>query len=478
MELTGGRTTIKLRRSGQVVLLSGAARRRSLSKGALHSQRNFQQGVFITHRRRRIEVTAGSSENAFSDGLVVFVEHSQQTLRSLYLKALPGPLGWAPSYLVPAATGLSIYGSANGHRLLQFLSTLQAPDWFPMSQSLSMQYALHSRLIDTAFDTALATVAALLVFLGLPAMDMILGTDSRTPAQVQGRDVVFKSILYSHVVFYWLLVASACCTASEAQLHPLTALGLMLSVGCSGAMNFVVSHELLHSPAKGDKRVASLALMPVAYSHWVASHLAHHRKVGKMEDPTTARLGEPLYRFIPRSVWGNIVDGWQAEQQRLHSWQLPFYSHQNRLFHWVAGPTLLLAAVYTMWGERGALLGIGQALAAIIMLEDVNYIEHYGLKRRQLAASDKFEKISVFHSWNANWLFTNSIIFSLQRHSDHHENAHKPYQMLENIPEAPQLPASYPAMMLLSLFPGIFFDVMDPRVMQTASKRADKALLE
>lgn len=211
-------------------------------------------------------------------------------------------------------------------------------------------------------------------------------------------------------------------------------------------------------------------------------------------------------------------------------------------------------------------------------LEDVNYIEHYGLKRRQLAASDKyfsfslscmhmsresficsaqdltliaiktkgdelfviswanwclltasfllcrFEKISVFHSWNANWLFTNSIIFSLQRHSDHHENAHKPYQvrlytfkhfrrkhqellvgfsfdwqqwnlpvivsgfmtwqclfglqMLENIPEAPQLPASYPAMMLLSLFPGIFFDVMDPRVMQTANRRADKALLE
>ena len=53
----------------------------------------------------------------------------------------------------------------------------------------------------------------------------------------------------------------------------------MVSVGCSGAMNFVVSHELLHSPAKEDKRVASLALMPVAYSHWVVSHLAHHRKV-------------------------------------------------------------------------------------------------------------------------------------------------------------------------------------------------------
>ena len=49
-----------------------------------------------------------------------------------------------------------------------------------------------------------------------------------------------------------------------------------------------------------------------------------------MEDPTTARLGEPLYKFIPRSVWGNIVDGWQAEQQRLQSQQLPFSSPENR----------------------------------------------------------------------------------------------------------------------------------------------------
>ena len=53
-------------------------------------------------------------------------------------------------------------------------------------------------------------------------------TDLRsvTELQVQGRDVVFKSILYSHVILYWLLVASACCAASEADLHPLTAIGL------------------------------------------------------------------------------------------------------------------------------------------------------------------------------------------------------------------------------------------------------------
>ena len=68
----------------------------------------------------------------------------------------------------------------------------------------------------------------------------------------------------------------------------------MVSVGCSGAMNFVVSHELLHSPAKGDKRMASLALMPVAYSHWVASHLAHHRKVPFGQPILSAQNGAQL----------------------------------------------------------------------------------------------------------------------------------------------------------------------------------------
>lgn len=39
------------------------------------------------------------------------------------------------------------------------------------------------------------------------------------------------------------------------------------------------------------------------------------------------------------------------------------------------------------------------------------------------------ERTTAKHSWNGNWLFTNSIIFRLQRHSDHHAHAHRPYQV-------------------------------------------------
>ena len=38
-------------------------------------------------------------------------------------------------------------------------------------------------------------------------------------------------------------------------------------------------------------------------------------------------------------------------------------------------------------------------------------------------------------------------------------------QYLRHVPDAPQLPASYPAMMLLALCPPLFSRIMDPRAL-------------
>ena len=42
--------------------------------------------------------------------------------------------------------------------------------------------------------------------------------------------------------------------------------------------------------------------------------------------------------------------------------------------------------------------------------------------------SCRVERTTAKHSWNGNWLLTNSVIFRLQRHSDHHAHASRPYQ--------------------------------------------------
>ena len=60
------------------------------------------------------------------------------------------------------------------------------------------------------------------------------------------------------------------------------------------------------------------------------------------------------------------------------------------------------------------------------------------------------------------------ILFQLQRQSDHHRKANRPYQLLRHLPQAPQLPASYATMILLAWIPYWRFKVMNKRVEQYA----------
>jgi alkane 1-monooxygenase len=101
---------------------------------------------------------------------------------------------------------------------------------------------------------------------------------------------------------------------------------------------------------------------------------------------------------------------------------------------------------------------LGQSFVAFSLLEIVNYIEHYGLTRRQLgdpsllspksgpldqatAIREKihFEAVTPRHSWNADQRITNLFLFKLQRHSDHHAYASRRYQILRSFSEAPQV---------------------------------------
>jgi alkane 1-monooxygenase len=43
-------------------------------------------------------------------------------------------------------------------------------------------------------------------------------------------------------------------------------------------------------------------------------------------------------------------------------------------------------------------------------------------------------------------------------------NGSRPYQTLRSVPGAPQLPAGYPAMVMLALLPPLWFRVMHPRL--------------
>jgi alkane 1-monooxygenase len=123
----------------------------------------------------------------------------------------------------------------------------------------------------------------------------------------------------------------------------------------------------------------------------------------------------------------------------------------------------MYGVVAGMWGLPGATFLAAQAVLAFLLLETINYIEHYGLERRQVAPG-KYERVRTWHSWNSSHRVSNWLLINLARHSDHHLVASKRYQVLDHLEEAPQLPAGYGAMFIAALVPPLWRRLMDPRL--------------
>ena len=98
-----------------------------------------------------------------------------------------------------------------------------------------------------------------------------------------------------------------------------------------------------------------------------------------------------------------------------------------------------------------------------LLLETVNYIEHYGLQRK-INSNGKYERVQPYHSWNSNHPIGRIMLFELSRHSDHHYNSYRKYQVLKNHNNSPEMPTGYPGMMILSLIPPLWFFVMNKRI--------------
>jgi alkane 1-monooxygenase len=237
-----------------------------------------------------------------------------------------------------------------------------------------------------------------------------------------------------------------------------------LAVGTvTGGIGITIAHELGHRSSRLDRTIAKALLVSVAYGHFFVEHVrGHHVRVATPDDPATALRGVSVYRFIPRSVVGSFRHAWRLERMRLGRRGRSAWHPSN----WVLSASLLsaglLALAWRVSGPQGALLFGVQAVWAFVLLEIINYVEHYGLLRRRV--DGRYEPVREGHSWNADFAVSNWVLFNLQLHSDHHAHMNRPFEQLRTVANAPQLPAGYPTMVLLALLPPLWFAVMDPRL--------------
>lgn len=254
---------------------------------------------------------------------------------------------------------------------------------------------------------------------------------------------------------------------------PLELVGTVLLMGVtSGSFGITVAHELVHRRAAWQRGVGVALLLLVHIPHFRIEHVHnHHAHVGTPRDPATARLGESLYRFFPRSLAGQFLGAWRLERDRRRRRGLPPLGPGNRMLTYLALQVLLDLAVLLAFGWVGLGAFLLQGLVAVWLLESVNYIEHYGLARRPLSDGG-FEPLTERHSWNAGHAVTNAALFNLGMHSAHHLEAARPFPLLYNRREMPQLPTGYAGAVLLAMLPPLWHRIMDPRARAFAERAA------
>jgi alkane 1-monooxygenase len=238
---------------------------------------------------------------------------------------------------------------------------------------------------------------------------------------------------------------------------------LVMGLLC-GTFGINVGHELGHRVNRFEQTLAKALLLTSLYMHFFTEHnKGHHKRVATPEDPSSARYGEMIYIFYLRTIIFSYISAWHIANAEMRNKNKPVLSLQNEMIQFQLIQAGFIAVILLIFGWMVLLYFLAAAFIGILLLETVNYIEHYGLRRKETGAG-KYERAMPVHSWNSDHMIGRLMLFELSRHSDHHYLASRKYQILRHHDDAPQMPTGYPGMMLLSLFPPAWFAVMNKRV--------------
>lgn len=276
------------------------------------------------------------------------------------------------------------------------------------------------------------------------------------PDPGSSRESAYSALLWLYVPFQMAVLLFALHILVTSGLTHWEAYGLALSTGfITGGIGITVAHELIHRRRPWERALGLSLLAMVLLMHFRVEHVfGHHKNVGTPEDPATARRGESLYAYYFRAIPGALRHAWALERKKGLG--------RNRILHYL----LIQIGIVIALGWAGGLLAVGffvfQAWTAWLLLATIDYVEHYGLRRRETSPG-RYEPVGGAHSWDSPNPVPNAFLFNLGLHSAHHLEPFKPYQKLRPVFAAPRLPAGYPTMLLFALFPPIWRKLMDNR---------------
>lgn len=215
----------------------------------------------------------------------------------------------------------------------------------------------------------------------------------------------------------------------------------------AGVYGVTSAHELIHRSRRWERHLGLVQLLSCGFAHFRIEHLyVHHRLAATPLDPATARRGQSLYSYWLRALPLGWWKCWSADKRMLRDQLLQI----------------------SVWGSVGLCFGLDgiilfgvQSLIAMLLLSTVDYLEHYGLERREIAPG-KYEAFGPAHAWEARQRLSNLTLFNLGLHPSHHLEASTPYPELKTVPASPRLPFGYSAALLAAMIPPLWKKMIHP----------------
>ena len=302
-----------------------------------------------------------------------------------------------------------------------------------------------------------------------PLLDWAIGSDSSNPPEEivpqLEEDKFYRLLTYATIPMHYIVLVACTWVVGTQSLSPIMVVVLAVVAGGASGIGINTAHELGHKNTTLENWLSKITLAVPAYGHFCVEHnRGHHVRVSTPEDFASSRLGESIYAFAMREIPGTAKRGWQLERERLAKLGVSTWSIHNEILQSYAISAVLQGSLVAYFGWITLPFLLIHNFWAWFQLTSANYIEHYGLLREK-KANGNYERCKPHHSWNANYVLSNIVLFHLERHSDHHAYPARRYQSLRNFDDIPELPNGYFGMYLIAYFPWLWYKVMDERVL-------------
>ena len=309
----------------------------------------------------------------------------------------------------------------------------------------------------------------------MPVAELFLSPNkknlSAAEEELAKKDRLYDYLLYAIVILQFVALFIFLNSMKAKDLLWWEVAGRVCSMGLlCGTFGINVAHELGHRVNKYEQVFAKALLLTSLYMHFFIEHnKGHHKNVATPHDPSSARFNEPVFSFYFRTIIFSYISAWKIANNQMKKKGLPAWHWKNEMLQVQIIQFLFVTAIFLLFGWLVTLYFLAAATIGFLLLETVNYIEHYGLQRKQIADGN-YERAMPHHSWNSNHILGRLMLFELSRHSDHHYLASKKYQVLQHHEDAPQLPTGYPGSMILALVPPLWFYVMNKKIRKLQSQ--------